>query len=75
MQRVGAYTLCIMESQMLLGNFDIKYKILTLKGNMFDYWDSLHGMSMRRTMVPTLQMLVAWDPFPMVSFISSPFDT
>ncbi len=37
MQRVGAYTLCIMESQMLLGSFDIKYKILTLKGNMFDY--------------------------------------
>jgi hypothetical protein len=61
-----------MESQMLLGSFDIKYKILTLKGIMLSYWDRLHGTTMRRTMVPTLWMLIAWDLFPMVSFISSP---
>jgi len=68
------YTLCIMENQMLLGNFDIKYRILTPEGNMLGYLDRLHGMSMRRTMIPTLQVLVTWDPFPIISLISSPFD-
>jgi hypothetical protein len=37
MQRMGTYTLCIIENQMLLGSFDMKYKVFTLKGNMFDY--------------------------------------